>query len=146
MSSLNKSNPIQPYTYNRNTLWLRNTVRQTSRGKSVAARPTAGRPRPLTSLRSTRRPLTSLGMSAWPYRVTTNIPFILYIHIRWLIKHSCTNCALKWETQWFDGELFIHTCMTSPAERADIICQVKSKGRRPDPLFKIPRTSPGPGP
>ena len=51
--------------YNRNTLWLRDTVRQTSRGKSAAAGPTAGRP----------RPLTSRGMSAWPYRVTTKYSF-----------------------------------------------------------------------
>ena len=28
------------------------------------------------------RPLTSRGISAWPYRVTTSIPFIQYIHTR----------------------------------------------------------------
>ena len=70
--------------YNRNTLWLRDTVRQTSRGKSAAAGPTAGRPRPLTSRGKSAaagptagrpRPLTSRGMSAWPYRVTTKYSF-----------------------------------------------------------------------
>ena len=52
-------------TYNRNTAWLRDTVRQTSRGKSAAAGRTAGPP----------RPLTSRGTSAWPYRVTTQYSF-----------------------------------------------------------------------
>ena len=47
--------------YNRNTLLLLDTVRQTFRGKSAAW----GRP----------RPLTSRGMSAWPYRVTTKYYF-----------------------------------------------------------------------
>ena len=42
--------PKYEHGYNRNTLWLRDTVRQTSRGKSAAAGPTAGRSRPLTSL------------------------------------------------------------------------------------------------
>ena len=51
--------------YNRNTAWLRDTVRQTSRGKSAAAGRTAGPP----------RPLTSRGTSAWPYRVTTQYSF-----------------------------------------------------------------------
>ena len=50
---------------NRNTAWLRDTVRQTSRGKSAAAGRTAGPP----------RPLTSRGTSAWPYRVTTLYSF-----------------------------------------------------------------------
>ena len=124
----------QNYWYNRNTLWLRDMVRQTSRGKSAAARPTAGPP----------RPLTSRGMSAWPYRVTTSIPFIQYAHIRCWIKNNCANCALKREIQWFDDELFTHTCMTSPVKRADVTCQVKPGGRRPDPLLNIPRTAPGP--
>ena len=53
------------YQYNRNTAWLRDTVRQTSRGKSAAAGRTAGSP----------RPLTSRGTSAWPYRVTTQYSF-----------------------------------------------------------------------
>ena len=35
------SSCIRP-RYNRNTLWLRDTVRQTSRGKSAATRPTVG--------------------------------------------------------------------------------------------------------
>ena len=51
--------------YNRNTAWLRDTVRQTSRGKSAAAGRTTGPP----------RPLTSRGTSAWPYRVTTQYSF-----------------------------------------------------------------------
>ena len=53
------------HVYNRNTAWLRDTVRQTSRGKSAAAGRTAGPP----------RPLTSRGTSAWPYRVTTQYSF-----------------------------------------------------------------------
>ena len=47
--------------YNRNTAWLRDTVRQTSRGKSAAEGRTAGPP----------QPLTPRGTFAWPYRVTT---------------------------------------------------------------------------
>ena len=118
--------------YNRNTLWLRDTVRQTSREKSVAAGPTTGRP----------QPLTFRGMSAWPYRVTTKYSF--YPVRTHKMLNNCANCALKWEIQWFDGELFIHTCMTSPAKWADVTCQVKPEGRRPKPLFNIPRTVPGP--
>ena len=45
---------ICTYWIKRNTLWLRDTVRQTSLGKSAAG----------TDLRSARRPLTSLGMFA----------------------------------------------------------------------------------
>ena len=63
-------------------------------------------------------------------------------HIRCWIKNNCANCALKWEIQWFDHELFIHTCMMSPAKRADVTCQVKPEDRRPDPLLNIPRTGP----
>ena len=44
----------------RNILWLRDMVRQTSLGKSAAG----------ADLRSAWQPLSSLGMSAWPYRVT----------------------------------------------------------------------------
>ena len=51
----------------RNTLWLRDTVRQTSLGKSAAG----------ADLWSARRPLTSLGMSAWPYRVTTKYSYFI---------------------------------------------------------------------
>ena len=51
----------------RNTLWLRDTVRQTSRGKSADAGLNAGRP----------RLLTSRGMSAWPYRVTTKYSYYI---------------------------------------------------------------------
>ena len=68
-----------------------------------------------------------------------SIPFIQYVHIRCCIKNNCANCTLKWEIQWFDGELFIDTCMTSPAKRADVACLVKPEGRRPDPLFNIPK-------
>ena len=119
--------------YNRNTLWIRETVRQTSRGKSAAAGTTTVRP----------RPLTSRGMSAWPYRVTTKYSFYpVRIHIICWIKNNCANCALKREIQWFDGELFFHTCMTSPAKWADVTCQVKPEGRRPDPLLSW--TAPGP--
>ena len=50
-----------------NTAWLRDTVRQTSLGKSGAG----------ADLRSALRPLTSLGMSAWPYRVTTQYSYHL---------------------------------------------------------------------
>ena len=49
----------------RNTAWLRDTVRQTFRGKSAAGE----------DLRSARRPLTSLGTSVWPYRVTTQYSY-----------------------------------------------------------------------
>ena len=63
--TITRSTLVTPWS-NRNILWLRDAVRQTSRGKSAAAgRPTAGRP----------RPLTSRGMSAWPYRVTTKYSF-----------------------------------------------------------------------
>ena len=56
---------------NRNTAWLRDTVRQTSRGKSAAAAVGPGRWLPA----GRPRPLTSRGMSAWPYRVTTRYSF-----------------------------------------------------------------------
>ena len=73
--------------------------------------------------------LTSRGMSAWPYRVTTKYSFYpVRTYIRCWIKNNCANCALKWEIQWFDGELFIHTCMTSPAKLA-VTCQVKPEAR-----------------
>ena len=64
---------------------------------------------------------------------------VQYVHLRCWIKSKCVNCAWKWEIQRFDGELFIHTCMTSPAKRADVACRVKPEGRRPDPLFNIPK-------
>ena len=58
----------------RNTAWLRDTVRQTSLGKSAAG----------ADLRYPLRPLTSLGTFAWPYRVTTRysyyMPYIYYTH------------------------------------------------------------------
>ena len=53
----------------RNTLWLRDTVRQTSLGKSAAG----------ADLRSAWQPLTSLGMSAWPYHVTTKYSYFIQI-------------------------------------------------------------------
>ena len=31
--------------------------------------------------------------------------------------------------------LLVHTCMTSPAKWADVTCQMKPEGRRPEPLF-----------
>ena len=49
----------------RNTLRLRDRVRQTCLWKSMAG----------ADLWSVQRPLTSLGMSAWPYRVTTNYSY-----------------------------------------------------------------------
>ena len=68
-------------SHKRNTLWLHDTVRQTSLGKSAAGR-------------SALRPLTSLGMSAWPYRVTTKYSYYVscidihtneYIHICFIV-------------------------------------------------------------
>ena len=59
------------YGYNRNTLWLRDTVRQTSRG-----------------------PLTSIGMPAWPYRVTKKYSFYsIQTNISW----NNNSDALKWQ-------------------------------------------------
>ena len=72
-------------------------IRQTSLGKSAAAGPTCGRP----------RPLTTRGMSAWPYRVTPKYSF--YPVRTHKMLDNCHNCALKWEIPWFDSELFIHT-------------------------------------
>ena len=63
------------------------------------------------------------------------------VHIRYRVKNNCANCALKKEIQWFDGELFIHTCMTSPSKRADVTCQVKPEGWRAEPLFNILKTA-----
>ena len=51
----------------RNTAWLRDTFRQTSIGKSGAG----------ADLRSALQPLTSLGTSAWPCRVTTQYSYYL---------------------------------------------------------------------
>ena len=77
-------------------------------------------------------------MSAWPYRVTTKYSFYLVHTYGMLNKNDYANCALKWEIQGFDGELFIHSCLTSPAKRSwDVICHVKPEGRKPDPLFNI---------
>ena len=68
-----------------------------------------------------------------------------YVHLRCRIKNDCTNCALKWERQRFDGELFIHDCMTSPAKRADVACRVKPEGGEGPTLCSISqRTAPGP--
>ena len=58
----------------RNTAWLRDTVRQTSLGKSAAG----------ADLRSALRPLTSLGTSAWPYRVTTQYSYCMCIYMHFL--------------------------------------------------------------
>ena len=87
-----------------------------------------------------------LASGCLPDRIASpqSIPFIQYAQLRCWINSNCANCALKWEMQWFDDELFIHTCMTSPAKRADVTCQMKPEGRRPDPLLNIPRTAPGP--
>ena len=52
-------------TYNRNTAWLRDTVRQKSLRKSAAAGQTTGPP----------RLLTSRGTSTWPYRITAQYSF-----------------------------------------------------------------------
>ena len=62
-----------------NALWLRDTIRQTSLGKSAAG----------ADLWSARQPLTSLGMFAWAYGVTTKYSYYVlacecvyrYIHI-----------------------------------------------------------------
>ena len=59
----------------RNTAWLHDTLRQTSLGKSVAG----------ADLRSLR-PLTSLGTSAWPYRVTTQYSYFM---LESTILHHC---------------------------------------------------------
>ena len=43
-----------------------------------------------------RRPLTSLGMFAWPHRVTTKYSYIKYVHIRCWIKNNCANTVIWW--------------------------------------------------
>ena len=66
----------------RNTAWLRDTVRQTSLGKSAAG----------VDLRSALRPLTSLGTSAWPYRVTTQYSYYIYIYYIYIYDYEkCLN-------------------------------------------------------
>ena len=70
--------------------------------------------------------------------------FIQYIQIRSWNKNSWAYGALNWEIGWFYDELFTHTCVTSPAKRADVTCQVKPKVRRPETLFNIPKTAHGP--
>ena len=62
----------------RNTLWLRDTVRQTSRGKSAAAGPTAGR-----------------GMSAWPYSVTTKYSYYVGTYHRQVYSPHMSQCYGK---------------------------------------------------
>ena len=99
---LHPSSSCQLLGYDRNTLWLHNMVRQTSRGKSAAAGLTAGWPQLLTSRR----------MSAWPYRVTTKYSFHPVRTYKMLNQRSL-RCALKWEIQWFDGELYL-TSITNP--------------------------------
>ena len=90
-----------PLKHNRNAACLRNTVRQTSRGKSAAAGRTAGAP----------QPLTSRGTSAWPYHVTRQYSFYPVQIYSW---HNNSE-ALKFKIQWFTKEWHTHTCMTSPA-------------------------------
>ena len=76
----------------RNTAWLRDTVRQTSRGKSAAAGRTTGPP----------RPLTSRGTSAWPYRVTTQYSY--YISCLFI----CINTHRHEKNGWhFADDIFI---------------------------------------
>ena len=68
----------------RNTAWLRDTVRQTSLGKSAAG----------ADLRSALRPLTSRGTSAWPYRVTTQYSYYTPF-LDWPI-FNCIRTAHSW--------------------------------------------------
>ena len=123
-------NTITAGAYNRNTLWLRDTVRQTSRGKSAAAGPTAGRP----------RPLTSRGMSAWPYRVTTKYSFYPVRTFKMLNKKMIALTVL-WTEKYSDlmaNYLSILVWrrlpseLTSPVEWSPTLCSISQ------------RTAPGP--
>ena len=101
-------------------------VRQTSRGKSAAAAPTAGLP----------WPLNSQGMSAWSYRVTTNHSFIQYKQTSVVI----TKVAL-WNDKTFD---FTNTCLPAsswwcqPSQQLDKV----SEGLRYDHFLNTPRSLP----
>ena len=100
-------------------------VRQTARGKSAAAAPTAGLP----------PPLNSQGMSAWPHRVTTNNSFIQYKQTYVVI----TKVAL-WNDKSFD---FTHNCLSvsswcQPSQQLHKV----SEGLRYDHFFNTPRSLP----
>ena len=82
----------------RTTLWLRDTVRQTSLGKSAA-----------------RLPLTSLGMSAWPYRVTTKKSYCIHkiVHPAHRIPHSAKqfyNVVFRPSVKGYDIKHKLQTC------------------------------------
>ena len=77
----------------RNTLWLRDTVRQTSLGKSAAG----------ADLRSARRPLTSLGMSAWPYRVMNEWMNIYFTEVFRLVHHFTCIYTSSWISHTSDS-------------------------------------------
>ena len=88
--------------HNRDTAWLRDTVRQTSRGKSAANGRTAGPP----------RPLTFRGTSAWRYRLTTQYSFYPVQIYSWYNNSE----ALKLQIQWFTKKWLTHARMMSPAK------------------------------
>ena len=69
---------------------------------------------PEGSQRPPDRPQVGPGRWLPEYRVTTKYSF--YPVRTHKMLNNCANCALKWEIPWFDGELFIHTCMTSSSE------------------------------
>ena len=107
---------------NRNTAWLRDTVRQTSRGKSAAAGRTTGPP----------RSLTSLGTSAWPYRVTTQYSF--YPVQMYLVN---TTKVKLWNYKSNDlpaNGLPTRAWSRQPSHQLDKV----SEGRRPEHLLNNP--------
>ena len=98
----------------RNTLWLRDTVRQTSLGKGPTGRP---------------RPLTSLGISAWPYCVTTKY---LYIYI--YIYQSYIYIIYIYQVFRFSWQLFI--CIPwQPVHSNSVICLATIKWATNCPFY-----------
>ena len=112
MQLKNKSHYFWTGVYNINTMWLGDTVRQTSRGLSFR------------------------GKSAWPYRVTTKYPGILFIQC----KQTWVEMTL-WNDKSYD---FTNNCSPvrvwrrQPSQQLDNVAE----GRRPELLFNTPRTLP----
>ena len=109
--------------YNRNTAWLRDTVRQTSRGKSAAAGQTTGAP----------RQLTSQGTSAWPYCVATQYSFYPVQYIVNITKMKLWNHK---SNDLLKNGLPMRAWRRQPSHQLDKV----SEGRRLEHLLNNPGT------
>ena len=107
--------------YNRDTLWLHDTARQTSLGKSAAG--------------ADRRPLTSIGMSAWPYRVTTKYSFYLVRTYKMLNKKIIALIEMRNTVIWWRIILSILVWCRLPRELTTVTSPVKWSPRAEGPTL-----------